>query len=141
MMKRKCSAGLTAVELIIVLAIMAIGLAVAMPDIASFSSGYKLKSATREVAMDLQFTRLLAVKENKTFQVIFGSNSYQVIRVSDGSVAKSRSFGPEYPDISLTNAAITFDPRGLSNGSTVTVVNTRGPKNVSVAPTGRVVIE
>jgi len=100
-----------------------------------------LKAATREVATDLQLTRLLAVKENKTFQVIFDSNSYQVIRLSDGIVAKSRSFGPEYPDLNLTNVSITFDPRGISNGNTVTVANARGTKNVSVAPTGRVMIE
>jgi len=142
-MIKKHSSGLTLLELITVVAVIMILVAIAMPNIATFSSGYKLKAAAREVATDLQLTRLLAVKENKTFQVIFGSSSYQVIRLSDGIVAKSRSFGPEYPDISLTNAAptITFDPRGLSNGSTVTVANTRGTKNVSVAPTGRVVIE
>jgi Tfp pilus assembly protein FimT len=140
-MIRKHSPGLTLVELIIAMAIVMICLAVAMPDIATFSSGYKLKAAAREVASDLQLARLLAVKENKAFQVIFGSNSYQVIRLSDEFVAKSRSFSPEYPDISLTNAAITFDPRGLSNGSTVTVTNPKGTKNVSVAPTGRVAIE
>lgn len=140
-MKKKHSPGLTVVELIIVMALLTICLAIAMPNIATFSSIYKLKAAAREVATDLQFARLLAVKENQTFQVIFGSSSYQVIRSSDGSVAKSRSFGPDYPDISLTNAAITFDSRGLSNGSSVSVANSRGNKNVSVAPTGRVMIE
>jgi prepilin-type N-terminal cleavage/methylation domain-containing protein len=140
-MKRKHSPGFTLIELVLVLAIAAICFAIAMPDIATFSSAYKLRAAAREVATDLQLTRLLAVKENKTFQVIFGSNSYQVIRLSDGIVAKSRSFGPDYPDLNLTNASITFDPRGTSNGSTVTVANPRGTKNVSVAPTGRVVIE
>ena len=140
-MNRKHSPGFTVIELIVVLAVVAICLAIAMPDIATFSSGYKLKAVAREVASDLQLARLLAVKENKNFRVIFGSNSYQVIRLSDEFVAKSRSFSPEYPDISLTNAAITFDPRGLSNGSTVTVANTRGTKNVSVGATGRVAIE
>ena len=140
-MNRKHSPGFTVIELIVVLAIVAICLAIAMPDIATFSSGYKLRAVAREVATDLQLTRLLAVKENKTFQVIFGSNSYQVIRLSDGIVAKSRSFGPDYPDLNLTNVSITFDPRGSSNGNTVTVANTKGTKNVSVAPTGRVVIE
>ena len=140
-MKRKHSPGLTVLELILVMAIVTICLAIAMPDIAAFSSGYKLKAAAREVATDLQLTRLLAVKENKTFQVIFDSNSYQVIRLSDGIVAKSRSFGSDYSDLNLTNVSITFDPRGISNGNTVTVANARGTKNVSVAPTGRVVIE
>ena len=140
-MKKKQSSGLTVVELMIVMAVLTICLAVAMPNITIFSSGYKLKAAAREVATDLQLTRLLAVKENKTFQVIFDSNSYQVIRLSDGIVAKSRSFGPEYSDLNLTNVSITFDPRGISNGNTVTVANARGTKNVSVAPTGRVMIE
>ena len=140
-MKRKHSPGFTLIELVLVLAIAAICFAIAMPDIVTFSSAYKLRAAAREVATDLQLTRLLAVKENKTFQVIFGSNSYQVIRLSDGIVAKSRSFGPDYPDLNLTNVSITFDARGSSNGNTVTVANTKGTKNVSVAPTGRVVIE
>ena len=139
--KTKRSAGFTAVELIIVMAIVAICLAIAMPDIATFSSGYKLKGAAREVATDLQLTRLLAVKENKTFQVNFGTNSYQVIRLSDGIVTKTRNFGSDYPDINLTNVSVTFDPRGLSNGNTVTVANARGAKNVSVGPTGRVMIQ
>lgn len=147
-MIRKHSPGLTLVELLIVMAIMMICLAVAMPDIATFSSGYKLKAVTREVVTDLQLARLLAVKENKNFRVTFFPNSYQVIRIDPAAgdtVAKSRSFSPEYPDIRLTNenADITFDPRGLSNAnpSRVEVSNTRGTKNVSVAPTGRVAIE
>jgi len=140
-MKRKNSPGFTIVELVIVLAIVTICFTIAMPNIATFSSGYKLRAAAREVATDLQLTRLLAVKENKTFRVIFGSNSYQVIRLSDGTVAKSRSFAPEYPGLNLTNVAITFDSRGISNGNTVTVANDTGAKNVSVAPTGRVMIE
>ena len=140
-MKKKNSAGFTVVELMIVLVVLTICLAMAVPNITTFASGYRLKEAAREVATDLQFTRLLAVKENKAFEVVFGPNSYQVIRLSDGIVAKSRSFGPDYPDLNLTNVSITFDPRGTSNGNTVTVTNPKGTKNVSVAPTGRVMIE
>ena len=140
-MKSKRSPGFTLVELIVVMAIVTICLAIAIPDIATLSSGYRLKEAAREVATDLQLTRLLAVKENKTFQVVFGSNSYQVIRLSDGIVAKSRSFGSDYPNLNLTNVSVTFNSRGISNGSTVTIANSRGTKNVSVAPTGRVMIE
>jgi len=140
-MKRKRSPGFTLVELIIVIAIVAVCLAIAMPNIPTFSSGYRLKAAAREVATDLQLTRLLAVKENKTFQVIFGSNFYQVIRLSDGNVSKSRSFARDYPDLNLTSVSVTFDPRGLSNGNTITITNSKGTKNVSVASTGRVIIQ
>ena len=140
-MKRNHSSGFAVSELIIVLAIITTCLAIAKPDITTMASGYILKAAAREVATDLQLTRLLAVKENKTFQVVFDSNSYQVIRLSDGTVTRSRSFAPEYPGLNLTNVSITFDSRGISDGNTVTVANEQGTKNVSVASTGRVMIE
>jgi Tfp pilus assembly protein FimT len=120
---------------------MVICVAIALPDIPAFSSRYRLREAAREVETDLQLTRFLAVKENKNYQVIFSPNSYRVIRQSDGIVAKTRSFGPDYPDINLTSVSVTFDPRGLSNGGTVTVANARGAWNVAVSPTGRVMIE
>ncbi|MGD0624868.1 MAG: GspH/FimT family pseudopilin [Thermodesulfobacteriota bacterium] len=133
--------GLTLVELIITLAILAILLAVATPSLNLFSSSYKLRGAAREVATDLQFARLLAVKENKDFRVDISSQSYQVVRVNDGSVAKSRNLNPDYPDVTLTNISIPFDSRGNSSANTVTVANPRGTKNVTVVSTGRVKIE
>lgn len=140
-MKRNHSSGFAVSELIIVLAIITTCLAIAKPDITTIASGYILKTAAREVSTDLQLTRLLAVKENKTFQVVFDSNSYQVIRLSDGTVTRSRSFAPEYPGLNLTNVSITFDSRGISDGNTVTVANERGATNVSIASTGKVMIE
>ncbi len=133
--------GFTLMELVITLGILATLLAVAAPNLDLFSSSYKLRGAAREVATDLQFARLLAVKENKDFRVDISSQSYQVVRVIDGSVAKSRNLSPDYPDITLTNISIPFDSRGNSSANTVTVANPRGAKNVTVVSTGRVKIE
>ncbi len=133
--------GFTLMELVITLGILATLLAVAEPNLDLFSSSYKLRGAAREVATDLQFARLLAVKENKDFRVDISSQSYQVVRVIDGSVAKSRNLSPDYPDITLTNISIPFDSRGNSSANTVTVANPRGAKNVTVVTTGRVKIE
>jgi len=140
-MRGKHSPGLALSELLIVLAVIMTCLALAKPDLLNLASRYTLKAAAREVAMDLQHIRLLAVKEKKTFQVIFDSNSYQVIQLNDGIVAESRSFSPEYSGINLTNASITFDSRGTSNGNSVTLANGSGTTKVFVAPTGKVMIE
>jgi Tfp pilus assembly protein FimT len=137
-MRRKDSAGLTIMELIITLAVLGTLIALASPLINQFSSGYKLRGAAREVATDLQFARLLAVKENNAFQVVINSNSYQVVRVSDGLVTKSRSFIIDYPDVTLTPIAVTFNSRGNSSSSTITVSNPMGTKNITVGSTGRV---
>ncbi len=138
-------------ELIIAMGIVGILLAVASPLVAQFSSGYRIRAAAREVATDLQFARLLAVKENKDFQVAFNSSSYQVVRVSDGLVAKSRSFSIDYPEIALSTLAVPeitlsafavpFNSRGNSSPRTIVVSNALGTKNITVGSTGRVKLE
>ena len=137
----RIQAGLTLLELLIVLGVIACLIAMASPHMARFSSGYKLRGVAREVATDLQYARLLAVKENKAFQVVFNSQSYQVVRVSDGFVAKNRNFNSDYPEIMLTGSAVNFNSRGNSNTHTITVSNPTGSKTISVVPTGRVKLQ
>jgi Tfp pilus assembly protein FimT len=137
----RSQAGLTLCELIIVFGVIACLIAIASPHMARVSSVYKLKGAAREVATDLQYARLIAVKENKTFQVVFDAQSYQVVRVSDGFVAKSRSFNSDYPEITLTGPAVNFNSRGNSASHTITVSNTTGSKTISVIATGRVQLQ
>ena len=132
---------MTLMELILCMAILAVLLAVASPLIGQVSSGYKLRAAARELATDLQFARLLAVKENKNFQVVCGSNSYQVVRVSDGFVAKARDFSVDYPEVSLNAPVITFNSRGNSSTQIVAVSNLMTTKNITVGSTGRVKLQ
>jgi prepilin-type N-terminal cleavage/methylation domain-containing protein len=139
--KMRGSQGLTLVELILCMAILAVLLAVASPILAQFSSGYKLRAATRELATDLQFARLLAVKENRSFQVICGTQSYQVVRVNDGFVAKARDFSADYPDVTLNAPVVTFNSRGNADSQTLTVSNFAASKNISVNSTGRVKLQ
>ena len=97
-------------ELILTMAILLILIAIASPLVGQFSSGYRIRAAFRELATDLQFARLLAVKENTNFQVVFiSSNSYQVERESDHFVAKSRSFGIDYPEVTLAGLTVRFN--------------------------------
>jgi Tfp pilus assembly protein FimT len=134
-------AGFTIMDLIVTMVILATLLGIAYPIIGQITAGYRLRGASREVATDLQFARLLAVKENKSYQVVCSSNSYQVVRVSDGFVAKGRSFSVDYPEVSLNAPAITFNSRGISSSSTVTVSNSAKTKNITVDSTGRVKLQ
>ena len=129
---------MTLLELMVGISILSILLLIAWPKIGQISSGYNLRAAAREVATDLQFARLLAVKENRDFQVSCAGSSYQVVRVSDGFVAKSRNFTPDYPGISITNTSVTFNSRGNASTGTISVSNPYGTRNVTVGSTGRV---
>jgi prepilin-type N-terminal cleavage/methylation domain-containing protein len=140
-LNKRNSSGLTLMELIITLAVIGTLLAIASPLMGQFSSGYRLRGAAREVATDLQFARLLAVKENRDFQVVFGSSSYQVVRVSPWLVVKSRDFSVDYPEVGLAGITVRFNSRGncVSGATTtITVSNPRGTKNITVVSTGRV---
>mgnify|MGYP001249904232 CR=1 FL=1 len=133
--------GFTIMELIITMVILATLLGIAYPKIGQFTAGYRLRAAARELATDLQFAPLLAVKENKNFQVVCGSNSYQVVRVSDGFVAKARDFAIDYPEVSLNAPVVTFNSRGNSSSQIVTVSNLMTTKNITVGSTGRVKLQ
>lgn len=135
----------TLLEMLVVLGIVGLLLAIATPNIASFISGYRLRGAAREVGTDLQFARMLAVKENRDIIVDVHTNSYQVKR-SDNTVAKSRDLNQDYTGVSLTSGMLVFDSRGSfdptknagANSATITVSNPHGTVAVTVSRTGKV---
>jgi prepilin-type N-terminal cleavage/methylation domain-containing protein len=137
-MHRKKSSGLTILELITVLAIVGILIAIAGLNFSRFSSAYRLHEATREIASDLQFARLLAVKENRDIRVVFRTDSYEIMPVSDLHLVKSRNFNSDYPDILLTGLSVTFNSRGNAFPATITISNFMGSKQLTVTATGQV---
>ena len=141
MISKKALAGFTITELIITLAVLATLLGIAYPIIAQISTGYRLRAAARELATDLQFARLLAVKENRNFQVVCGTNSYQIVRVSDGFVAKARDFSSDYPGVSLSGSTVIFNSRGNAGSQSLTISNMSVSKNITVGSTGRVKLQ
>ena len=90
--------GFTMVELIIVIAIVAILSTVAIPNFLSMRTSSTLRSAARELVGDIQKTKILAIKDNQTCAIQFnpGANpgTYQLISDWGGanSVKKTVSF-------------------------------------------------
>jgi prepilin-type N-terminal cleavage/methylation domain-containing protein len=68
---RKGDAGFTLIELFVVMSIMAVTAAIAIPAFAVWLPNYRLKSAARDVYSNLQLAKLGAVKENKDWAVVF----------------------------------------------------------------------
>ncbi len=135
-MGTKSSPGFSLVEVLTVLALLTIGIGLAALNLFNFSSGYQLREASREVAADLQFARLLAVTENRDIQVVFHSDFYEIIRVNDHYVTKSRILRADYPRISLCGLPVTFNSRGNANPQTISLSHSLGAKNVTVNFTG-----
>jgi len=75
--------GVTALEVVIVIAIIMALAAVAVPNLSDWASNQRLKSATRDLFTHLQYARLEAVKRSTTIAVNFnyggaGDDNYTV---------------------------------------------------------------
>ncbi len=76
--------GVTLIELIVVMVIIAIGAALTTPNIGGWLRNYRLRSAARDVASTLRLAQIKAVSANTTYQVVFDTvnNSY-IIQYQD----------------------------------------------------------
>ena len=145
--------GFTLIEMMMVIAIIAIMSAVAIPAFMSMLPGMRLNGAARQVMTDLMAARMDAVKQNNRFRVFFnspGTNQYQILDDDDndgtadtGEAITTKNIQDNYSDVtfSSTNNPI-FTPRGTATSlPTITLQNPSGTKSVSVSIAGRVKIE
>jgi len=143
-------AGFTMTELVIVIAIMAIAAAVAIPSYLSWLPDIRLRSAVRDLKSDLGLAKQRAVRENGQVAVVFdtGNNQYTLF-VDDGANPGGGGIADDWirngdevlmktvsmpGDVNMYSAVffgglprVSFDGRGLPNnaGGTVRMRNTK----------------
>jgi len=128
--------GFTLMEMGISIFIFLTILGFAAPTVLSMVAAYRLQSAAREVATDMGNAKLLALKANTTFRVDFVSGSYQIVRVADHTVFKTRNLA-DYR-VGTTDGSITFHSRGTSSSGSVVLSNNLRSKTVNVNMLGKV---
>jgi general secretion pathway protein H len=121
------SAGMTLLELLVVLALMAIIAAVVVPVLGPGVSNTDLKTAARKVAAGLRVarndavatrtdTRVMLDLEHRTFQIERDPRVYALPREM-----QMKLFTAQSDLVSETTGAIRFFPDGGSNGGRVTL--------------------
>lgn len=141
---RKTEAGFTLLEVMVAMAIMATISAIAVPNIIGWLPGYRLRSAVGDIRSNLQLARSRAIKENRSYEVVFntGGTTYD-IKDGTGNTVKtvdlnSYGSGIRYVVSLVTypNDKVVFNPAGLNtpNGY-VTIQNNRGDQARSGTPT------
>ncbi|CAK8719198.1 hypothetical protein GCAAIG_08665 [Candidatus Electronema halotolerans] len=88
----KDSSGFSFMELMVVIAMIGILSAVALPGILRALPEQRVKNAARNLYADMQRARMLAVKNNRTVSVRFNGGGYYIDADDDDS------FNPDTPD-------------------------------------------
>ncbi len=149
---RKTARGFTLIELMVVIALIGILTAIAIPSYQTFMVRSRLKGAARQVMSDLMNARMTAVSLNQkvkvhiegdghTYKIWSDANNDGTVASSEG-VNISKDLHQDYHDVALTttNDPI-FNPRGAASAiGTVTVTNSAGSRDIAVAISGRVAV-
>lgn len=139
--------GFTLIELMIVVAIIAVIAAIAAPNILGWFPHQRIKAASRELWVNMQNTRMGAVKDNKEWAIEFdvANNLYKVwdggadgswstagdnvihetitldyykSGVSYGHSASAAAIGAGFDnDVTFTSDVLVFNPRGHAKTS------------------------
>lgn len=138
--------GATAVELITLVVLLAILVAIAIPNMSPVVLNYRLRGAAWQLAGDLRLARQRAVTLRKRFRVCVTScaitvpkGAYSVER-EDGSWVSDTGTAIKLPqDVTVSaNATVTFSISGAAGGGTLTLTNLMGTYQIKVGSTGEV---
>jgi len=137
---RDAGRGFTVIEFMMVLAVIAVMTAMALPYFRSYLAASRVDGAARQVLSDLVAARMKAVTLNRTVKVAFsGDHEY---RMDATGTPEIRDIRADYGDVTLS---ATGDPQfhagGTAVGARITLSGSGGSKRVSVASTGRVKID
>jgi type IV fimbrial biogenesis protein FimT len=153
----KKNAGFTFLELMVVIAIMAVGAAIAIPNMIQWRTEANLRGSANNLRADLNMAKMLAVRENALVVVNFFGDRYEVF-VDNGAGlntgnwtwdADERRFRNRNlrPGVSIDLANTTFagnrtrfNERGLPDQlGTVVLVSSGGQQNqIGINRMGRV---
>lgn len=146
--------GFTVVELLTVIALMAVLSAIAIPNIIGTLPRQRLGGSAREILSVLHFAKMSAIKENSNVVVNFNpGNSDCTVFVDDGEGGATpedglRSGGERLlkryampPGVNLPAPSfgnvLSFNNRGFADASgDVTVQNSMGNRKIRVLPSG-----
>jgi prepilin-type N-terminal cleavage/methylation domain-containing protein len=143
--------GLSLVELLVAVVILAILSSIAAPGVSRWVESYRVKTKSRQLISDLQLAKMKAVTEKANYQVIFDAANarYYINKVGAAVPPLSQwriladATNPYYArGVTFTqnfagNAAV-FTPIGEASVGTVTVNGGTQTRTVSVATSGRI---
>lgn len=130
-------AGYTLAEMMIVVSVIGILTAIAVPAFTGYLRHTRLDGCRNQLVSDIYYARSLAIAQRKTFAIRFTDSQYQIVDTTNGSVVRTTNAAPGVTFAASANP--NFYAWGLSDASNITVSSgVGGTRTVDVLPTGSV---
>ena len=148
-MRKRNKKGITLIELVVVMIIIAIGAVLLVPNIGGWLPNYRLRSATRDIVSTLRTAQMKAVSNNTEYQVLFnpGAGTYILqYRDTGGNWINEGATQTLPSGIQISGPfpgnIAHFNPNSTSSTGSITLQNTKGAqKSITLTTsTGRVKI-
>ncbi len=135
--------GITLIELLIILGVIAALVLISLPVYRSFQPTLQLGGAARELVTDLRYIQQLAVTEQSEHCLKFfpAENKYQLLRCEATDYLEEKILPEEISTTTIsefTNDEIRYNPYGaVKESGSITLENTDNKiKNILVKPSG-----
>ncbi|HSU13193.1 GspH/FimT family pseudopilin [Longimicrobium sp.] len=134
--------GFSLAEILIVLVIMSLLTAMALPRIQGMVQVSSIEGGLNGVATDLAVARMRAIRTARrvTTTISADGKSYTIVVDPAGTptTLKTVAFSTNYPGLELTphSAVISFDSRGMTSGTTSTLTASRGGHSATLTISG-----
>ena len=139
-------AGFTIIEMMVIIAILGILSAIAIPGFSEFGGRMSLKGATRKIVSDMQYAKARALKDRVTWTMQFypgsmqytllsGTTPFKTVNLSEyNKVLMGSAHGdrPDEPDpgcgdgVSFEDDKIIFNSDGTSASGSIYIKNNKG---------------
>jgi len=143
--------GVTLIELVVVMVIIAFAAVLLIPNIGAWVPRYRLRTSTRDIVSLMRVAQMEAVSQNTPHRVRFVTTdgSYVMQRRTtaglwiDEEVAQRLPAGIRFHEINLVESTAQFNPNYAASGGNITLSDRRGnqKKITLISVTGRVRIE
>ncbi len=134
--------GITLIELIVVMVIIAIGAVLMVPNLRPWIENYRLRTAARDLVSTMRAAQVRAVSNNVEYRVLISGGSFTLQRNSAGTwvdeeAAKTLPAGITIRTNTFVNpTSPLFRPNSSSNGGTIVLENRRNStRTITVSPT------